>query len=171
MSDDVLDPKLYDGLGFGRGHGPPGRSGAEEVAATQTKVHTYTEWFNTPVLKDTTIAPTPGTPDAEAMAHHGQINIPFNSYIGAIHLHQIKDGTSGSNVLEIYRWRDSVHTLIASVTLASGGGDFSANNFTMVSTALRQLQAWDYLFLQATSVMGAAHRPAAFVDVHFVPAP
>lgn len=171
MSADVLNPRDYDGTSFGIGHGPNTRSGAEELATTQTKVHTFTEWFNTPVLKSTDVAPVPGTADAEAMGHHGQIQIPFAAYISFIHLHQLKDGQGGSNTLEVYRWRDSTHTLIANITLASTGGDFSRNSFVMVSDAHRLLEEGDYLFLQATAVMTAAGRPAGFVDIHFGPRP
>lgn len=124
-----------------------------------------TEWFNLPVTKDIVLAPTPGAPDATAMAEFGQVNVPQSGTLSAIHLHQGADGLSGSTVLEVYRRRNGTMTQIATVTLVSGGGDFGFVNFSFVTIALSRVMRGDYLFLQATSKMGGS--PAGFVDVHF----
>ncbi len=132
-----------------------------------TVTHTpSTEWFNMPILKALGLAPVPGTPDADAMAELGQINIPFPSTLNVVHLHQGKDGASNTTNLELYRRRSGVFTQIGSVSLASGGGDFSTTNFMITDPSL---QAWDYLFCQATSVIQGGGKPAGFVDVHFAP--
>jgi len=124
-----------------------------------------TQWWNYPVTKSVGVAPTPGTADADAMAEYGAIHTPYTCRISAIHLHQIKDGTSGTNTIEVYRRRSGVMTLIASVSLASGAGDFGFASFTFVSEALRLVERCDYLYMQSTSVM--ATTGDGFVDVHF----
>lgn len=143
----------------------------ETTLPAYTAAYTYTEWFNLPIIPTVGTAGVPGTPDASAMSYLGAINVPVTCYINEVHLHQIKDGTGGSNVLELYRRRGGVMTLIATVSLASGGGDFQTVGFTFVSEALKFVEAGDYLFLQATSVMSAAGRAAGVVDVHFGPNP
>lgn len=124
-----------------------------------------TEWFNDAVNKDVALAPTPGTENAAAMSWYGRIHIPQSGWIDAIHFHLDVDGTSGQYDLEIFCLRSSVFTKIATVTKASGGGDFGFANFTFVSEALKHLERGDYILLQATAKMGGS--PVGFVDIHF----
>jgi hypothetical protein len=128
-------------------------------------VYPSTAWFNLPVTKDVALAPTPGTPSATSMAEYGRVGVPEPTTIERIHLHQDVDGNSGTTVLELYRRRHGVMTLIATATLAHGGGDFGFTDFTMVSDDLRSLERGDYLMMQATDKMGGS--PVGFVDVHF----
>ena len=135
------------------------------IMTGQSAGYPGTEWFNIPVINLAPVAPTPGTPDAAAMAYYGAINIPRASSLSAIHLHQIADGSGGTNTLEVYRKRSGVWTKIADASLVFGGGEFGFTNFTFVSPALRRLVRGDYLYLQATSLMSGSDR--GFVDVHF----
>ncbi len=122
-------------------------------------------WFNTPVTKSSSVAPTPGTADPVSMGEFGIISIMEPMTIDHAHLHQIKDGGSGTTTLELFRQRDGVREKVGGVSLAHGAGDFARHEFT-VSDKL--LEEGDLLYLQATSVMTAAHHPRGFVDVHFV---
>jgi len=129
------------------------------------KGYPSTEWFNLPITKDVALAGVPGVHEAAAMAEYGRVNIPQNGWLDAIHLHQDVDGNSGTTALELYRNRQGAFTLIASASLANGGGDFGFLAFAFVSTALMYVLRGDYLMLQATSKMGGT--PVGFVDVHF----
>jgi hypothetical protein len=138
------------------------------VVGAGTPTMPSAEWFNLPLLPAIAVAGTPGTPDNAAMAWYGRINVPWAVKLSAIHLHLDVDGTGGSWDLEVYRYRpsDGTHTLIASVSLASGGGDNGFKAFTFVSDELQNLAAGDYIRLQATAKMtGAA--TVGFVDTHF----
>lgn len=124
-----------------------------------------TQWFNLPVTKDVALAPTPGTFDVAASAEYGRVHVSHDGDISAIHLHHEVDGTTGSVALEIYRRRSGVLLMIASATLAAGGGHSSFSSFTFVDDAYKAALRGDYLHMQATSKMGGS--PVCFVDVHF----
>ena len=126
--------------------------------------HISVEWFNVPVTKSVGTAGTPGTPDADAMAEYGMIGISEPMTIDSAHLHQVKDGSSGTTTLELFRQRGGVRTQIGSISVASGSGDFGTHGFTITDP---DLEAGDYLMLQATATMTSGGQPKGFVDVHF----
>lgn len=70
----------------------------------------------------------------------------------------------------MYRYRPSAdtHTLVATVSLASGGGDNGFAAFAFESEAVQSVLAGDYLRLQATQKMTGAGT-VGFVDVHMTP--
>lgn len=131
-----------------------------------------THFFNVPVDKDIDTAPIPGTPDAAAMAWFGAVHVERDLVIQAAHLHQVKDGTGGAHALELFHYDNSTltWTLLATVSLSAGGGDFSTNPFTFVSESAKSVAggAGMYLYLQATGLMTSASKPRGFVDVHWV---
>jgi len=175
-ADEDLDVRNLAGTTIGRlrqEHGSAFFSDGSAWHRTAIYSHraTETKWFNDGVHKDITTAGTPGTPDGTAMGEFGIINIPVDAVVAAVHLHQLADGASGTSALELYRYRADTHLLIASVSLASGGGDFSRTVFTWVDEVYKTLTAGDYLYLQATSVMTAAGKPKGVVDVHFAAGP
>lgn len=123
--------------------------------------------FNLPLLPAIALAPAPGTHNDAAMAWYGRLGFNMPCRIDAIHLHLDVDGTGASWDLEVYRYRpsDGTHTMIATCSLASGGGDNGFKKFTFVSDGLKDLLAGDYLRLQATAKMTGAGT-VGFVDVH-----
>ena len=127
-----------------------------------------TAWLNLPLLPAIALAPVPGTHNNAAMAWYGRMNAPWDVRISSLHLHLDVDGTGGSWDLEVYRYRpsDDSHTLVATASLASGGGDNGFLEFTYVSEALRLLKAGDYVRMQATAKMAGAGT-VGFVDMHF----
>jgi hypothetical protein len=62
-----------------------------------------------------------------------------------IKIRQRVDGTAGSTVVEVYRLRAAVWTLLGSVTLAFGGGGGASAAMTPASVALRTLLMDDVL--------------------------
>jgi hypothetical protein len=108
-----------------------------------------------------TLAPVPGTPSAAAMAFWGTLNIATTRTIAFMHLHQMDDG-AGNAVVEVYRLRAGVFTLLGNITLVQGTGDFA---FATVVSADPLLLAGDYLYAQAiTAPVGGA---GFTIDVHF----
>lgn len=127
-----------------------------------------TKWFNVPVTKDSTTAPTPGTLDATAAGPFGIITIDNDVKIFGSHIHIIHPSGSGSYVIELWRIRDSVQTLVASVTDDGSGGDWSRRLFTFVDESYKNAQRGDIFAIQPTSVMtGGGHSASAFIDMHF----
>lgn len=128
-----------------------------------------TEWFNNEINKDTTLAPTPGTADADAMSRNGRIGVAQNCTISYAHFHYDHPAGTGQFDMELWRERESVLTLIANSSDDGTGGNFGRTSFTFVSEALKSMESGDYLLLQATAVMtgSGAKNASAFVDVHF----
>lgn len=151
---------------YGRSGGSPGGHTPE------------THWFAFHITKEINVAPVPGTPDPLAMAELGAINVPEARTLDDIHFHLINDAGTGQFVFEVYRFRylgppaadPGNFTLIATCTVAAGAGDFSRQSFVFVSEALKELQAGDYIFLQATEKMGGAvNDTVGGIDAHFQP--
>jgi len=115
------------------------------------------------------LAPVPGTLDADASSRHGRIGIPIDCSIVAIHFHYDHPAGTGQYDLEIYRIRSGVPLLIATVSDDGSSGDFGVTNFVFEDEGYRDVEAWDYLMLQSTSVMtgGGAKNAVGFVDIHF----
>lgn len=115
------------------------------------------------------IAPTPGTPDPNAMALFTQRNISTWRRIRVAHLHLIDGGTPGTGTLsvELYRRRDDVLTLIAQMSLTDPG-DFSTDA-DVPAGDLAILEPGDYLFAQVTAgtLITAGNADGMTVDVHF----
>ena len=105
-----------------------------------------------------------GVPDVDAMAIFGQLNIHKNLTITALHQHLIVDGSSGTSTFEIYRRRDGVFTLLGTLSIAQGGGDFGFASVTPTD-GLEFLLRGDYLFCQALALMSGAD--GLTLDVHF----
>lgn len=120
-----------------------------------------TEWFNAPVTA-AGVVKTPGTFDYEGGEAYGRIGIPQDCTASGVHIHGFRDGSGGQFDVEVYRLRSSVFTLIASGTLASGGGDGGFTNCTITDDALL---TGDYLLMQITAKQTG--NGTAFVDVHF----
>lgn len=139
------------------------------ASPAQLRYTPSTEWFGSPVSKDVSLAPIPGTLDADAAADYAPLNVPFTSVISAIHLHMIRDGNAGQYDLEVFRQDNPfgvpTYQRIATATLANGGGNFTATSFTFLDPAFATVTAPAYLFLQATAKMGGT--PIGRVDVHF----
>lgn len=113
------------------------------------------------------VAPTPGTPSATAMAVFGQLNVHKHQQIAAIHTHLIVDGSSGDLTIEVYRRRSGSFTLLGTMTLTSGGGNF-ARAVAIPSGGNEFLQPGDYLFCQATAGgLIANGGDGLTVDIHF----
>jgi len=130
-----------------------------------------TGWFNVPVTNVTVLAPTPGTADANAMSRFGRVSIPEDGTLQVVHFHYDHPAGTGTYELELWRRRDGVNTLIANCSADGTEGDFGTYDFTFVSEALKAVEAWDYLLLQATAVMSGAgaKNAAGFVDIHALP--
>lgn len=126
--------------------------------------------FNVGKIGTPAVAPTPGTPDPNALSVFGQLNIRDKARIAVSHLHLIQDGMSGTATVELYRRRNGVFTLLGSVTQSSGAGDFSVNPIVPATSELRNLEPNDYLYAQLTSATllgGASGGDGLTVDVHF----
>lgn len=126
-----------------------------------------TQHFNIGKIGSPAVAATPGTPDPAAMAEWSQVGIANAQTISVIHLHGIEDKGAGSMTVEIYRWRDSVHTLLGTITLTGGAGDFETQGMVPAG-ALIHLQAGDYLMAQLTDYSGAGGYDGITCDCHFV---
>lgn len=109
------------------------------------------------------LAPVPGTPDTDALAFFGTLNIYDRFMIDVMHIHQLVDGTAGTTSVDIFRRRDDVMTLIGQIDLTFGGGDFSTG-FVVPTDGIGLLQRFDYLYLQPTAVQ--ANGLGLTVDVH-----
>lgn len=118
--------------------------------------------IGTPVL-----APN-GTPDPDAMATFGQLNIHEDTPIEFMHMHIILDGSTGAAEVEMYRFRDSVHTHLGTFTQTAGAGDFNTTGLVPTGS-LAQLKRGDYLFCQATtaSLFTAGGGDGLTLDIHF----
>lgn len=112
------------------------------------------------------LAPVPGTPNAAAMATFGQLNIYFDARIEVIHYHQIEDGAAGTSTIEIYRLRSGTFTLLGSMSLAFGGGNFGTAALVPAGD-LRYLLGGDYIFCQATAFQ--TNGDGVTIDIHFTP--
>lgn len=71
--------------------------------------------------------------------------------IDAFVLHQIRDGSAGTTTVELYRRRAGINTLLATVSLPNGGGDF-ASAIAVPVGALADLTPLDRLYVQFTEV-------------------
>jgi hypothetical protein len=139
-----------------------------------------TQWFSLGITHDARLA-AGGSPDPSAMASFGAVNVPYACTIDEAHLHLTNDDGHGSLVLELWRFRFTTApptdpanwTLLGSVSAAAGSGDFSRHQFTFVSAELKELEAGDYLYAQATSTFtgGAGNDTLGAVDIHFAPIP
>ncbi len=110
---------------------------------------------------------TPGSPEANGMAFFGQLNIPKARTISVVHLHLIKNAGSGSLAVEVYRRRAGAFTLLSTLTVVPGDGDF-ATVASVPSGTLAELEAGDYLFCQPIAKdLVAAGANGLTVDVHF----
>lgn len=121
--------------------------------------------FNIGNVGTPTLADNMEVPDADAMSTFGQLNICCDSKIKFIHMHMCKSGSAGAAGVEVYRYRDSSFTLLASLAMFPADGDFATDS---VIPADRQLNAGDYLFCQATT--GSLFTNGAdgmTVDIHF----
>lgn len=96
------------------------------------------------------LAPTPGTPDPAALAYFGQAGIAKDTTIQVIHMHTIEAGTGVNLVLEIYRRRSAVMTLIATLTLSGTVPEYNTLG-AVPAGDLASVEAGDYLFAQATA--------------------
>lgn len=112
------------------------------------------------------VAGTPGTPDPNALAVFGQLNISSNRLISVAHLHGIEDLGAGSMSVEIYRRRSGVMTLLGTLVLAGGGGDYNLAALTPTSPN-DLLLAGDYLLAQLSAYSGGGGYDGITVDVHF----
>jgi len=125
--------------------------------------------FNVGNIGTPAIAPTPGTPDANAMALFGQLNIRRWRRVAVAHLHLVDGGSPGTGTLtvELYRRRDGVLTLIAEMSLTAPG-DFSTDG-AVPSGDFGELLPGDYLFCQVTSgsLITTGNADGVTVDVHF----
>lgn len=153
----------------------------DQLRGERVQYQPPTRWFIDPFTKTSPVAPIPGTLDATAASVHGRIHISQDLTISVVHFHYDHPEGSGQYDIELYRLRpkapgipgpgwldDPDVTLIATVTDDGSGGDFHTSAFTFVDEAYKEVLEWDYLVIQATSVMtGGGGRSAAFVDVHF----
>ncbi len=122
--------------------------------------------FDLPVLPLIAVAGVPGTPDPAAMGWLGSHGIEAATRIARAHIHQIKDGTGGSNDVELYRWRTgSGFTLIGTISFVFGRGDFLNHDFAITDP---NLEAGDRLYAQATALL-TGPGTAGTIDVHFDP--
>jgi len=110
------------------------------------------------------IAPVPGVPDVDSLAPFGQLNIERRAVVSYIELRQIVDGSAGITSVEIYRLRSGNMTLIASLSILFGGGDFAVNRFTPLGD-LSILDGGDYIFCQSTAIQTDAN--GITVNVNF----
>ncbi|MCK4717653.1 MAG: hypothetical protein KAT70_03200 [Thermoplasmata archaeon] len=134
------------------------------VSTEEDPVSFNTVHFNIGKLGSPSVAPTPGTPDPAAMAIFSQLNISTNRAVSVLHLHGVEDQGSGTMTVEVYRRRDAVLTLMGSLTLPGGGGDFDTAALVPADTLLL---AGDYIFAQLTDYSGAGGYDGITVDVHF----
>lgn len=136
--------------------------GSRDLARRLNRIETL--HFMTDVVKGgQTLAPTPGTADATAMAHFGALHISSDRRIESCDAHVISDGSSGTMALELYRLRDGVAEMIGSISVPAGGGDFTKHAFTITDPILVRD---DHLLLQPTSTMSGSGQ-GTMVDVHF----
>ncbi len=109
-----------------------------------------------------------GTADVDAMAVFGQFNIHKILTIASIEAHMVKAGTSGDLVVEVYRRRAGVFTLLATLTINGPSTNHAVN--TVVPTGdLASLNAGDYLFTQIVdgTLVSSGGADGLTVDVHF----
>lgn len=106
--------------------------------------------FNIGRIATPTTAPTPGTPDVDAMSEFGQIGMYRPATITVIHLHLIQGGTGVDLAFDVFRRRSGVLTLIAQVSASGTVSDFHTSG-AVPSGALAEIQAFDYLFCQTTA--------------------
>lgn len=125
-----------------------------------------TQHFNIGKMGAATVAASAGTPDVEALAVFGQLNVANQKTVQVIHLHGIDDKGSGSLTIEVFRRRDDVMTLLGSLTLTGGSGDYSTASLTPAGS-LATLEPGDYLFAQLTAYTGSGGHDGITVDVHF----
>ena len=95
------------------------------------------------------LAPVPGTVDEDAL-FDGTREVFEGRVISNIRLRQIFDGSAGTTEAEVYRDRGGVFTLLATLTLPSGGGDFSFVDAIPAGLPLQTLLAGDFLVAQFT---------------------
>lgn len=118
-------------------------------------------------------APTPGTPDAAAMAFFNQLRVDADADIAVMHLHSIVvPGTGNSLVVEIYEGTSPVpgpptFRLLGTITQANGGGSPASFQTAAAVPSTPRVSQGSYLYCQALS--GAAGFDGITVDVHFSP--
>lgn len=145
-----------------------------DVSANETKGITVDDFrkvqtlhFNIGRVAGATTAPTPGTPDTDALSEFGQVNIPKDLTLAAIHLHIIQGTASGANIgIEVYRRRSAVMTLLTTLTASGAVADYYTDSGTIADT---ELLAGDYLFAQfINATVGTGGGTDGFtVDLHF----
>lgn len=86
----------------------------------------------------------------------GLRHVDVNLRIDVVRFTQLVDGSAGSTTVELYRRRAGVNTLLATVTIAFGGGNYSTKTVVPASEALRELQIGDLLIAQFTSAQEGA---------------
>lgn len=122
--------------------------------------------FNVGKLTGASTAAAAGTPDPDAMAVFGQLNVHKRVKITAMHQHLIVEGGSGTSSFEIYRRRDGVFTLLGTLTIISTGGSHGFATVTPTG-GLEFLLSGDYLFCQALSLQTGPGADGLTLDVHF----
>lgn len=126
-----------------------------------------TQHFNLGKLAAPSVAAVAGTPDPAAMAEFSQVGIANAQTIAYLHLHGIEDKGSGSMTVEVFRYRASVHTWLASMTLNGGGGHHATAAGVPVGSLIELLPG-DYLMAQLTAFTGAGGYDGITCDCHFV---
>ena len=83
-------------------------------------------------------------------------HIEVSLRIDIVRFIQIIDGNGGTTTVELYRRRAAVNTLLATMSIAQGGGDYAVVTAVPASEALRTLDVGDFLLSQFTSVQTAS---------------
>lgn len=138
---------------------PP--STQDSLHAASTQLHTH--------IPPATLA-APGVPTAEAFAFFGQVHIRNPTALSAAFVHGMADQANGFHAnFELYRLiiGSPPPVLIATATIAAGGGDYHPAPFTFVSAALRILPADCYLLCQVTTDTTGSPYNGYTVDLHF----
>lgn len=138
-------------------------SGLENSADGRIETVTFNQRRN---IATAPLAPVAGTLDPEAAAFFGTMEVHRRARIQFLHVHQMVDGSGGTTTAEVYRRRSGVNTLIATVSLAAGGGDHQRGFSLPEDSGANLVQRQDYLYCQLTAVQTGSPLGLT-VDVHF----
>lgn len=125
-----------------------------------------TQHLNIGKIGAAVVAPTPGTPDPNALAVFGQVHIAQSKTIASINLHGIEDLGTGGLTVEVYRRRAGVMTLLATLSLTGGSGDYAEDTATPAGV-LALVGADDHIFAQVTDFSAGGGYDGLTVDVRF----
>lgn len=137
---------------------PP--SSQDLLHVTSIQLHTHTP---------PAVLAAPGVPTPASFAFFGLASIRNATAIHEAHVHGLEDQANGFVAFfELYRLVGTPPpVLIATATLAAGGGDYNTATFVFASDALRILPAGCYLMCQATTDTTGSPYNGYTVDFHF----